>query len=133
MKHVKLFENYLNEAKTSWGVKVSSPYSNKDEKKAAMKFVLNDPITVVGVSGLIGDDYTDLSVQFSNADQVDYTYTYDVMEDTKEMTIQYNNDFRNNSSYEVPLEIINTYFGSTGTLVGDICLIYRKWTEGVFG
>lgn len=130
MKHVKLFENYLNEAKTSWGVRVSSPYSNKDEKKAAMKFVINDPITVVGVSGEIDENDTNLSVQFSNADQVDYTYTYDVMEDTKEMTIY--EDGRPNG-YEVPLEIINTYFGSTGTLVGDICLIYRKWTEEVFG
>lgn len=130
MKYVKLFENYLNEAKTSWGVRVSSPYSNKDEKKAAMKFVINDPITVVGVSGEIDENDTNLSVQFSNADQVDYTYTYDVMEDTKEMTIY--EDGRPNG-YEVPLEIINTYFGSTGTLVGDICLIYRKYMEDVFG
>jgi len=132
MKHVKLFKQYntLNEAKTSWGVKVSSPYSNNAEKKAAMKFVINDPITVVGVSGEIDENNTELSVQFSNADQVDYTYTYDVMEDTKEMTITYEDGA---GAYEVPLEIINTYFGSTGTLVGDICLIYRKYMEDVFG
>tara|TARA_R110001592_G_scaffold120545_3_gene325002 strand:- start:80805 stop:81203 length:399 start_codon:yes stop_codon:yes gene_type:complete len=132
MKHIKLFENYLNEAKTSWGVRVSSPYSNKDEKKAAMKFVINEPITVVGVSGEIDENNTDLTVQYSNADQVNYTYTYDVMEDIKELTIYESGNYPYNG-YDVPLEIINTYFGSTGTLVGDICLIYRKYMEDVFG
>jgi len=129
MKHVKLFENYLNEAKTSWGVKVSSPYSNKDEKKAAMKFVLNDPITVVGVSGEIGEDTTQLEIQFSNGDRVVYEYYFDIGQDDKDMSI-YSGHL---GEYEVPLEIINTYFGSTGTLVGDLCLLYRKYMEDVFG
>jgi len=129
MKRVKLFENYLNEAKTSWGVKVSSPYSNKDEKKAAMKFVLNDPITVVGVSGEIGEDTTQLEIQFSNGDRVVYEYYFDIGQDDKDMSI-YSGHL---GEYEVPLEIINTYFGSTGTLVGDLCLLYRKYMEDVFG
>ena len=129
MKHVKLFENYLNEAKTSWGVKVSSPYSNKDEKKAAMKFVLNDPITVVDVSGEIGDVTTNLEIQFSNGDRVVYEYYFDIGQDDKDMSI-YSGHL---GEYEVPLEIINTYFGSTGTLVGDLCLLYRKYMEDVFG
>jgi len=129
MKHVKLFENYLNEAKTSWGVKVSSPYSNKDEKKAAMKFVLNDPITVVDVSGEIGEDTTQLEIYFSNGDRVVYEYYFDIGQDNKDMSI-YTSHL---GEYEVPLEIINTYFGSTGTLVGDLCLLYRKYMEDVFG
>lgn len=129
MKHVKLFENYLNEAKTSWGVKVSSPYSNKDEKKAAMKFVLNDPITVVDVSGEIGDVTTNLEIQFSNGDRVVYEYYFDIGQDDKDMSI-YSGHL---GEYEVPLEIINTYFGSTGTLVGDLCLLYKKYMEDVFG
>ncbi len=131
MKNIPTFEQFINEGvineRASWGVQVEEPFSDKDERKAQDKFVMkSDPITIVGSSGFISEDETELSVQFSNADRADYYWAQSHGTHPAEMTIYYDG----NKTFEVKENTLDKYLGSTGTAIGDIALIYRDWKLG---
>ena len=119
MKKVQLFEQFLNEA-IKWEVDVIEPYSEKDEKKAASFKIVLDPITIKEVTGQIDDDYTELNIEYSNGDE-----------------LYYENSFNGQTSIELTKGVDKTqvdltkyfdrYAGSTGTVVGDMSILYRDY------
>ena len=119
MKKVQLFEQFLNEA-IKWEVDVIEPYSEKDEKKAASFKIVLDPITIKEVTGQIDDDYTELNIEYSNGDE-----------------LYYENSFNGQTSIELTKGVDKTqvdltkyfdrYAGSTGTVVGDVSILYRDY------
>lgn len=119
MKYTKLFEQFLNEA-IKWDVDVLEPYSEKDEKKAAsFKIVLN-PITIKEVIGQIDDDNTDLNIEYSNGDELYYQNSFNGQTSIK-LTKGVNKT-------QVDLtEYFDRYAGSTGTVVGDMSILYRDY------
>jgi len=132
MKNVKTFDKFLNEsnqlktklneAKVSFGANVEEPFVEKREKMMAQSFTIKlDPITVVGVSGDISEDKIDVHIQFSNGEFIesDYQNGVDI----------YNKDKQNMFSNR-DQRILGDYWGSTETVVGDLCLIYRDWKQG---
>ena len=131
MKNLKTFDKFLNESnqqKTklnealSWGVNVEEPFVEKREKMMALQFSVKlDPITVVGVSGDIQENNVDVHIQFSNGEFIesDYQNGVDI----------YNKDKQNMFSHR-DQRIIGDYWGSTTSVVGDLCLIYRDWKAG---
>ena len=116
------FNQYINEA-ASWGVEVEEPFSDKNEKKAQDKFVIKmDPIKVAGSSGFISENESEVNVQLTNGHELYYTWTQS-MGNSSEMTIT-------NATHEehtVDIKTLNDYLGSTGTVVGDMLLIYRNF------
>jgi len=115
-------ESNLNEAKVSFGADVEPPFDEKREKMMADSFVIKlDPVTVVGVSGDIREDNIDIHIQFSNGDYLesDYQNGIDI----------YNKDKQNMFSSR-DQRIMGDYWGSTTTVTGDLCLIYRDWLQG---
>ena len=112
----------LNEAKVSFGANVEEPFVEKREKMMAQSFTIKlDPINVVGVSGDISEDKIDVHIQFSNGEFIesDYQNGVDI----------YNKDKQNMFSNR-DQRILGDYWGSTETVVGDLCLIYRDWKTG---
>ena len=116
----------LNEA-GSWGVEVQEPFSDKGEKAAMGKFKFVQPaITIVGASGTISEDNIDVSVQFSNNDQVDYSWTQsNGQNDPSEMSIT-----DDQTNVDIDQRNLDEYLGSTGTVVGDMALMYRDYKLG---
>ena len=124
MKKVQLFENYLNEA-ASFDVLVNEPFDIKDEKKAQKQFKIDaKPITMVDADGEITEDMTDVTVVFSNGDSASYTWEQN-FGNSSNMVISP----KGSSDIDVTNQIEN-YLGSTGTVIGDIGLIYKDWKLG---
>ncbi len=122
MKKLVSFAEHLNEA-ASWGVDVQEPFSKRDEQKSQNKFIIKiDPIKVVGSSGIISEDETDVTVQLSNGCQIHYTYAQNLGYNA-EMTII----GANREEHNVNPKELNDYLGSTGTVVGDMLLVYREF------
>lgn len=122
MKNLQTFEEHINEA-ASWGVEVEEPFNDKAEKKSQDKFVIKmDPIKVAGSSGFISENETEVTVQLTNAHEIYYTWTQE-MGNSAAMTIT-------NATHEehtVDAKTLDDYLGSTGTVVGDMLLIYRNF------
>lgn len=119
MKQVKLFEQFLTES-VKWDVDVQEPYSEKDEKNAAsFKIVLN-PITIKEVIGQIDEDYTDLNIEYSNGDELYYQYSFNGQASIK-LTKGVNKNQVDLTKY------FDRYTGSTGTVVGDMSILYRDY------
>ncbi len=115
-----LNQDAINEA-LSWGATVEEPFVEKREKMMAQSFKVKlEPINVVGVSGDISEDRIDIHIQFSNGDYIesDYQNGVDI----------YNKDKQNMFSSR-DQKIVGDYWGSTTTVVGDLCLIYRDWIQ----
>jgi len=124
MKKVQLFENYINEA-TTFDVNVQEPFDKKDEQRAQKQFKIDaKPITMVDADGDIGEDTTDVTVVFSNGDTASYTWEQG-FGDSNTMVISPKGD----SDVDITNQIEN-YLGSTGTVIGDIGLIYKDWKLG---
>lgn len=135
MKNLKSFNQFvneseeINEAKTNFGVTVEEPFDKKREEMMAIGFKLKlDPVTVVGVTGTISDDITDVTIQFSNGYQLVYSnHLAPNSRGRRELTLTKSD----NSGYEKHLDNeIDLYMGSTGTVIGDLCLIYRDYIQG---
>ena len=124
MKKVQLFENYLNEAAT-FDVNVQEPFNKKDEQRAQNKFKIDaKPITMVDADGDILEDTTDVTVVFSNGDSVSYTWEQN-FGNSNNMVISP----KGASDIDITRHV-DDYLGSTGTVIGDIGLIYKDWKQG---
>jgi len=124
MKKVQLFENYLNEAAT-FDVNVQEPFDIKDEKKALKQFKIDaKPITMVDADGDILEDTTDVTVVFSNGDSASYTWEQN-FGNSSNMVISP----KGASDIDITRHV-DAYLGSTGTVIGDIGLIYKDWKQG---
>jgi hypothetical protein len=73
--------------KISWDVDVCEPYDSDNEKYSLSGFSVLDGVVALGVCGEINENYTDITIKFSNGDHIYYTYNFDIMCDTKEMKI----------------------------------------------
>jgi len=124
MKKVQLFESYISEA-ASFDVLVNEPFNIKDEKKAQKQFKIEaKPITMVDADGEITEDMTDVTVVFSNGDSASYTWEQN-FGNSSNMVISP----KDSSEIDVTNQI-ESYLGSTGTVIGDIGLIYKDWKLG---
>jgi hypothetical protein len=124
MKHVKLFENYLNEA-VKFNVEVEEPFVTKNEKKASAQFkIVTQPITIVDVNGEILEDSTDVEISFSNGDKAEFEWLQNFGKSST-MVITPNGGTAVDISNK-----IDDYLGSTGTVIGDISLMYKYWKLG---
>ena len=121
MKNLQTFEQHINEA-ASWGVNVEEPFSNKDERRAQDKFELRiDPIKVAGSSGFISEDETEVFVQLTNGAEIYYNWTQQ-NGNSAEMSITIER-----KEYPVSQKSLDKYLGSTGTVIGDMLLVYREF------
>jgi hypothetical protein len=85
MKHLKLFENFLNEWDSThtlkWHVDLSGDFidSEKHEKHATSNWKIEmEPITVVSVEGNIDDEHTNLDIKLSNGDELSLEAFYHI-------------------------------------------------------
>jgi len=127
MKKVQLFENYISEA-AKFDVDVEEPFSERDEKKAISKFkIVAQPITILEVEGEIGEDGTNIEINFSNGDILLYKWTQRNGGGSpyKLKIISGNNGSDLNFSDEV-----EDYLGSTGSVIGDLGLLYKAFKAG---
>jgi len=126
MKKVQLFENYISEA-AKFDVDVEEPFSERDEKKAISKFkIVAQPITILEVEGDIGENETAVEIKFSNDDVLQYTYSArNNRSPYKLKIISGNNGSDLNFSDEV-----EDYLGSTGSVIGDLGLLYKAFKAG---
>lgn len=115
----------INEA-VKLSLDVEEPFSDKEEKKAASKYKWvpkASPITISKVEGEINEDETDITIQFSNGDEI--YYRWDASRKSAEI-VTYNDD-----SYKVAEDVLDIVFGSTSTVVGDVALVYSKFKDGL--
>lgn len=135
MKKVKTFEKFvneseeINEARTNFDVTVEEPFDKKREEMMAMGYKLKiDPITITGVTGTISDDITDVTIQFSNGDQLGYfNHSAPSSRGQRELTLTKSD----NSGFEKHLDNeLDLYLGSSTSVIGDLCLIYRDYIQG---
>lgn len=133
MKRIKQFEHFVNEAIT-WDVDTNEPHNDKKENAYARSFRIDfDPITVKGVEGQIDEDYTELEIDFSNGDKIylvnDYRNNYKKFPFNKgesNCVITKSND-----KSEVDVTIYwDRFMGSSGTVTGDLCILYKYYIEG---
>lgn len=85
MKHIKLFENFLNEWDSThtlkWHVDLEGDFSGSDkhEKHATSNWKIEiAPITVESVEGNIDDEHTNLDVKLSNGDELNIEAFYHI-------------------------------------------------------
>jgi hypothetical protein len=118
---------HINEA-ADMRVEVEEPFNFQKHKNAADAFEIKaNPITIISVDGIVSEQVTELDIQFSNGDQIDYYYKYGASmggsgDPTQECTITL-------KGKKIPIasNILERMIGSTGTIVGDLGLIYSKW------
>jgi hypothetical protein len=115
----------LKEAITvKWDVDTNEPYNGKDEKKYATSFKISlDPITVTNVVGQIDEDYTDLGIDFSNGDKI---YLQMSFNGQSSCIITKASD----KSKEDVTKYLERFMGSSGTVTGDLCILYKYYIEG---
>ena len=132
MKNLQTFTDYVNEPELNeaakWDVEVEEPFSNKDEKKAQDKFVIKmDPIKVAYSSGIISENESEVSVSLTNGHELYYIWDQPIgnMKNipSAEMTITN----ATHEEHKVSQKELDDYLGSTGTVVGDMLLIYREF------
>lgn len=119
MKYVKLFENFEINEGVKWDVDVNEPFSEKSEKKyTKSKITISKVIEVIKVYGEISEDYTEIEILFSNGESIYYEYSGS----TKRCVIDKNDD----REPVIVTDALDSFLGSTGTVTGDIILIYRN-------
>lgn len=116
------FNQFMNE---SMGLQVEEPYDEKMEHSALSKFKIDvKPITVTDCDGNISESLTDVWIVFSNGDKLEYSYRWNKGYSAK--IIKYGNQ---KNIIDVS-EYVEDYLGSTQTLMGDICLLYKDFYIG---
>ena len=126
-KKVGVDESVVNE-KAKWDVEVEEPFSDKSEKGAQHKFIFRFPsISIASSEGHISEWDTYVKITFSNYDTIEYTYEGDSnSKPSVKCVIQYDG----NNTYQLNEDRIGDYIGSTGTVIGDLGLIYSNFKEG---
>lgn len=121
MKHIKLFEGFLNEA-VKITAKIKAPYNTKEEKKAASNFktvIEGETITVDMVEGHMNEDAIDLTIQFSNEDLI-FLERFDG-EDRCTIVV----------GDEEPYDVWGGIGGyAADTIVEELCLTYEGYRKG---
>ena len=118
---------HLNEA-ANMRVEVEEPFNFQKHKNAADAFEIKaNPITIISVDGIVSEEVTELTIQFSNKDKMDYYYKYGASmggsgDTTQECTI-----YMKGKKIPIASNILEKMIGSTGTIVGDLGLIYSKY------
>jgi hypothetical protein len=128
MKNLQTFTDYVNEPELNeaakWDVEVEEPFSKKDEKKAQDKFIIKiDPIKVASSEGIISENESEVNVQLTNGWQLHYSWTQYQMRNSSDMTITN----ATHEEHKVSQKELDDYIGSTGTVIGDMLLIYREY------
>jgi len=118
---MKSLKSYINEAATvKFDLDVIAPFDAASEKNAQRKFKITTEITMSEVTGTISDSETDVTVTFSNGDMIEYTADRNVtmsIETAVGETVKLDNK-------------ADDYMGSTGSVVGDLALVYKDWKAG---
>ena len=116
---------HLNEA-AAMRVEVEEPFNFQKHKNAANAFEIKiNPITIISVDGIVSEEVTELTIQFSNKDKMDYFYEYSAGQGsqsarpTQECTIYMRGNKIKVDKYE-----LNNILGSTGTIIGDLGALY---------
>jgi hypothetical protein len=113
----------LNE--TMWLADVIEPFDARDEKSFASGFkVVYEPITVQSVTGLIDEDKTDVTIIMSNGDIITYKAGFSADSGVVSM------DVDGVQVSDKSARFNDYYVGSTGTLVGDLLIMYRDMVLG---
>lgn len=138
MKYLKLFKQINESQELSIDFSMSNNWnssSQKDEEIVVKKFKWQSiPVTVINAEGEFKDEYNgSLYLEFSNGDNITYE-----MKETSNKPVNFPNNTPpfynlnisiNNKSYDA-FELVDIYFGSTGTITGDILLIYKDFKDG---
>lgn len=121
MKHIKLFESFLNEA-AKVTVKIKDPYNTREEKKAASNFkttIDGETITVAIVEGHMNADAVDLTIEFSNGDLI-FLERFDE-EDRCTIVVD----------GEEPYDVWGGIGGyAADTIIEELCLTYEGYKKG---
>lgn len=121
------FIKQINEA-AKWDVDVNEPYNDKDEKKFISSFKIKfDPITVANVEGQIDEDHTDLRIDFSNGDEIYLQMSFNGQPSCVITKASY--PWGDNSKEDVT-KYLERFMGSSGTVTGDLCILYKHYIEG---
>lgn len=121
MKHIKLFEGFLNEA-AKITVKIEEPYNIKEEKKAASNFktkLNGETVTVKQVEGNMNSEAVDISIEFSNGDFI-FLEQFDGKD---QCTIVVDG--------EEPYDVWGGIGGyAAETIIEELCLTYEGYKKG---
>mgnify|MGYP003133032253 CR=1 FL=1 len=120
---------HLNEAaKANWRTDVEEPFSNSEEKSAAHMFEIKaNPITIISVDGFISEEETELTIQFSNKDKMDYYYKYGASMGGSGDPNQKCTIYMKGNKIDVDKYELKNILGSTGTIVGDLGTLYTDY------
>jgi len=121
MKRLPKFQDINESAESvneSWRVDVIGDLSNEKEEIAEIRGfkVVLEPVTVVNTTGIISEDKTDLTIDFSNGDRLIYKVGFGGY---GKATLH-----KSDESYDVS-DRLPKYVGSTGTVTGDLLIMYR--------
>ena len=123
----KYIKTPINEA-AAMRVEVEEPFNFQKHKNAANAFEIKaDPITVKSVDGIVSEQVTELDILFSNKDKVEYYYKYGASMGGSGDPIQECTITLKGKKIPIAANILERMIGSTGTIVGDLGLIYSKW------
>ena len=121
MKWNPVTDNNINEA-VAMSLQVEEPFNFQKHKNAANAFEIKaDPITVKSVDGIVAEDKTDVLITFSNNDNIGYVYRFDGFKVTRQKctaTVK-------GKKKSLAGSAVERVMGQTGTVVGDLCLLYK--------
>jgi hypothetical protein len=118
---------HLNEA-ANMRVEVEEPFNFQKHKNAANAFEIKaNPVTIISVDGIVSEEETELTIQFSNKDKLEYYYKYGASmggsgDPTQECTIYLKGNKVKVDKYE-----LGQVIGQTGTIVGDLGVLYTNY------
>ena len=123
----KYIKTPINEA-AAMRVEVEEPFNFQKHKNAANAFEIKaNPITIISVDGIVSEEVTELDILFSNKDKVEYYYKYGASMGGSGDPIQECTITLKGKKISIAANILERMIGSTGTIVGDLGLIYSKW------
>ena len=129
----KYIKTPINEA-AAMRVEVEEPFNFQKHKNAANAFEIKaDPITIISVDGIVSEEVTELDIQFSNGDQIDYYYKYGASMGGSGDPIQECTIYMYRKKIKIPSNILERIIGSTGTIVGDLGVLYTKYYKANLG
>lgn len=124
---MKSFKEYRNSSiNEGWRVSVEDPYNLKKEKSALKFKIPQKPITVENIEGKISEHDVDVIIDFSDGNRIVTQAEWGIDQITK---IIVDSQSRNPLRIDVT-DLAMEYFGSSGSLTNDLCILYRDWVQG---